>query len=73
MAEIISPIEKYRQLSLQCDIAAYQVLGAARVLARMAEDKITLELIAKYDRHAKALADYARSDEFQNAKNEVAS
>jgi hypothetical protein len=51
------------QLSHECDMAAYGVLGAARVLFRLLDPesaKTGLETIAEYDRRRKALEDFAK-------------
>jgi hypothetical protein len=56
------------QLSHACDMAAYGVLGAARVLFRLLDPEMAktgLETIADYDRHRKALEDFAKEMDAQ--------
>ena len=61
--------EHYRKLQHEADIAAYQVLGAARVLFLMVSDehmkKSGLEAIASYDAARATANAYEKSDEYQ--------
>jgi hypothetical protein len=67
-----TPFEQWRELELECDLAAYRVLGASRVLARIfagnSTADSTLQLIAEYDERRKAADQYEKSEEFKAVK-----
>lgn len=58
--------DKFRELSHQADLAAYEVCGAARVLFRLVADpelrRNGLEALAKLDQRRKALSDLEKEN-----------
>jgi len=66
--------EKLHDLRHQCDLAAYAVLGASRVLV-LTLDKATAwntaELIKKYDEARKALEVYEKAEREAGAVAEI--
>lgn len=56
--------ERRAELSRECDLAAYAVLGTARVLFRLVPDEVMKEsglgVIADYDRNRQALEEFVK-------------